>query len=73
MFFEGKSTLKKCLNFDGLSRQETIEQRFPIELFQVWSLIGSMFTPVWAKYLHLSSYLSAEINSPEDFLKLAIT
>ena len=30
MLFEGSSPLKKCLNFDGLSRQETIGQHFPM-------------------------------------------
>ena len=65
MLFEGVSPLKKFLIFDGLSRQETIQQHFvPHELFQdcgysyqgVYSLlIWSIYIFVWAKYLHSSS------------------
>ena len=39
VLFEGKSTLKKCLNFNGLSMQEAVGQHFP----RNWSKIGHSY------------------------------
>ena len=38
VLFEGKSSLKKCLNFDGLFGLENIGQHFP-KVVQNWSTI----------------------------------
>ena len=47
-------TIGKYLNFDSLSRQEQLGAALPHELFQDWSLIWSIYMPVWPK---LSSFV----------------
>ena len=36
MLFDGKSTLKKYLNFDGLPRQETVGQHFSMNCSKIF-------------------------------------
>ena len=66
------SPMKKLLNFDGLSRQETLEQHFvPHELFQVCGHSYEAFTYLFGRNIVIR-LLSANKNSPVDLLKWAI-
>ena len=53
MLFEGKSPLRKCLNFDGLSKQVNNWAAVPRQLEIGHS--RSIYIPVEPKYIHWSS------------------
>ena len=81
VLFEGSSPLKNCLNFDGLSRQETIGHHFPLNFFKFGhSNEAFTYIPFCPKYLHFSSlskqkffYRSFKVQqSRENFFKSAI-
>ena len=71
VLFEGESMLKKCRNFDGLSRQETIGQHFPMKCSKIGHSYES-FTYLFAGD-NFIRHLSADKNSPVDLWKLAVT
>ena len=48
MSFEGKSPLNKCINFNGLSRQETILQLFPMNIYNDWPLSLFYLQPIFS-------------------------
>ena len=68
LVFDGKSLLTKCLNFDGLSRQGTIEQHFPVNCAK----IGLSFTTCLAEIPPFALSQQTK-NSIVDLLKLAVT
>ena len=66
------SPMEKFLNFDGLSRQETLEQHFvPHELFQGCGHSNEAFTYLFGQKIFIR-LLSANKNPPVDLLKWAI-
>ena len=68
LVFDGKSLLTKCHKFDGLSRQETVEQRFSMNCAK----IGHSFTTCLAKIPSFAPSQQTKI-SIVDLLKLAVT
>ena len=55
--FEGKSPLNKCLNFDGLSRQETIWQLFPMNSYNDWLRSLFYLQPIFFKSVYFQHVL----------------
>ena len=62
--FAGNSPLRKCLNFDGSPRQETIGQHFPMYCSKIGHSYEA-FTYLFSQniFIHL---LTAKKNSPVD-------
>ena len=70
VLFEGTSPLK-CLYFDGLSRQETIRQHFPMNRSKTGHSYET-FIHLYGQYIFIC-LLSAKKSSPVDLSKLAVT
>ena len=64
VLFEGKSPLKECLNLDGLSRQETIGQHFPMNCPKIGHSYEA-FTYLLGRNI-FTRLFSANKNSPAD-------